>query len=127
MSKYDKLKVQHPEFAYCGEGMVNTPIVFVFNRRLFKEPTQQQLAEYDKSAAIVERHGGYMRILRHEAGGKNAPFTKAEVDAAILAVKRAHPRLEVYTHWNGVGCYSLSVGAREKAKAKRRRSSTTQG
>src|SRR5258706_8601321 len=112
--------IRHPEFQYCSVGH-DVPIVFVFGRDVWMKPSAEQLADYDRREAIVKENGGLMRLQRWETAGKNPSFTKDDVEAAIAVVKSAHPRLDVYTNWNGAGCYSMSIGARHAAALKRNR------
>jgi uncharacterized Fe-S cluster-containing radical SAM superfamily protein len=84
--------------------------VFVFERSRWIKPSAEQIAKYQKSRQIVERLGGTMGKREFEIAGE-APVLSAEEIAEILAaVRRDHPEATVISHWNGEGCYTLSVG-----------------
>lgn len=106
-------KVKDPEFLYAAPAFLAT-IAFVFDREHFKTPTDKQLAKFDAARKIVEAHGGHMNRARHELAGPNKRFSHADVRRFYRLVRAAHPDLDVYTHWNGAGCYSASIGARMK-------------
>lgn len=105
-------KCGHACFSYCAVGA--TPLVFVFNRSRNIEPTEAQLEDYRRRRVIVEANGGYMNKSPYQCAGENPPFSKQEVNEMIAAVFRDNPDLVLDHHWNGLGCYSFSVGARIK-------------
>lgn len=110
----DDRKCSHPEFRYCAIGA--RPFVFVFDRPRFKTPTPKQIAEYQANEKIVKAHGGVMLRSEYELAGENPTLTAQDVHEAVKQVLLDNPDLELVDTWNGIGCYTLSVGCRLKAK-----------
>ena len=44
MNNFENRKCDHPEFCYCAKGV--KPLVFVFNRLLYKTPSAEQIEQY---------------------------------------------------------------------------------
>ena len=107
----------HPLFSYasnngwceCPENLSN-PWVFIFERPRWKKPSKEQVDKYRQNQAIVEALGGYMRIQEYRLGGESPLLAKADVEDILAAVSRDNPTGRIVQHWNGEGCYSMSVG-----------------
>lgn len=110
MMKTLNRKCDHECFSYCSEGA--TPFVFVFARPRYAEPTAAQLEDYRRREAIVKANGGYMTKSEFECAGQNPAFSTEDVKEMYTAVFRDNPDLTLDHHWNGLGCYTFSVGAR---------------
>lgn len=108
-----QMTCDHPDFSYVTTGTLpGRPFVFIFNRRVLRQPTPEQLAEYQANRLIVEAHRGRMLQQEDEIAGKNPSFTTEDVKEAVASVLRSNPNLKFVTTWNGVGFYSLSVAFR---------------
>lgn len=113
-----KVKVVHPEFQRVSYpfdcDLKEFDHIVIFERSEWIKPTPEQVAKYREDEEIVDDHGGVMRLAHWQVGGKNKPFTSAEVDAMIEAVKDQNPDHCVVKSWNGVGGYTLSVAIKGK-------------
>lgn len=107
-------KLDHPFFSYYTKGH-HVPIVFVFNKPMRSEPDPEKIEEYERCKAIVEKHHGYMRQSQYEFTCTEQPrFTEVDVQELIKLVQKKFPRFKLLEHWNGVGCYTLSIGGEGK-------------
>lgn len=110
---YSNRRCSHPEFKWSAlDGAA--PIVFCFDRSRYKEPSDEQLAKYDKSEAIVKSLGGDMRAPRWQIAGENAPFSEVDIAAMKETALSENPDLEFHSQWNGAGCYTFSLGLRDR-------------
>ena len=106
----------HPLFRYAsnnawnGCGNLRNPWVFIFERPRWKKPSSGQVEEYRRNSTIVESLGGYMRKQEWELGGESPLLSKADVEDILSAVARDNPIGRIAQHWNGEGCYTMSVG-----------------
>ena len=98
----------HELFKWCAKGA--NSFVFLFERSRYIPLSPEGLAEYRRRLAIVRANGGHMILEEYQAGGQNQVLTESDVKEMITAVQRDNPDLTVVTHWNGAGCYTLSVG-----------------
>ena len=115
--KFGKFSCPHPLFRYSSPGAWSgspggliRPYVFVFERCRFLTPTAEQLADYRVRSGIVEGLGGHMDKKEWECAGEAPPLSLFDVKKILLSVKKAHPDATVIQHWNGEGCYTMSVG-----------------
>lgn len=115
--EYSELKCNHPLFEWSSAvawsqapNGVQNPHVFVFERKRWITATDDQIAEYRRARSIVESLGGSMNRREFEIAGESAKFSDSEVQEMIAAVTRDNPKAKVIQHWNGAGCYTLSVG-----------------
>jgi hypothetical protein len=92
------------------------PCVFVFERSRCLKPSPEQIAKYQNSRRIVERLGGHMDKMEWEIAGESPPLSAEETVAILAAVCRDNPDAKVISHWNGQGCYTMSVGVDLVAK-----------
>jgi hypothetical protein len=114
---HSDLTVDHPLFAWasgggwneCPEG-VERPCVFCFERPLWIEPTAWQARKYKVAQWIVERLGGHMVGREHEIAGRSQPLSLRDVGEILMAVQASNPTAKIVSHWNGQGCYCMSVG-----------------
>lgn len=114
---YSKPTCSHPLFRYSSESIwhsappgISKPCVFVFERPYWRHATDEQIAEYRRNTEIVEKLGGRMIRQEWEIAGENPPISADEVRAIIEAVRRDNPDCTIIKHWNGEGCYTMSVG-----------------
>jgi len=114
MQSFDHITIDDPEFSYCAAGA--SPMVFVFERPKHKPATPEQIADFRRREKICRANGGTVFGSEYTLGRKNPTFSRTAVERLIKLVKRTYPKLDVYTHWNGEGCYTLSVGARNNPK-----------
>lgn len=106
--------IEHPWFQYVTAGA--SPYTFIFNKPEWSTQDPVALAKWEANDKIVRAHGGRMLEDSYRVGRTHQPpFTEAEVKKLIALVCKHHPKLSIYTHWNGAGCYSLSIGAQEKS------------
>ena len=118
MSKNTLTKTcSHPLFKYASQNswsncsrVVHDPWVFVFDRSLWKTPSREQIDEYRRNKVTVEQLGGYMRRSEYSVAGENPALSKSEVEEILAAVVRDNPTGRIVDHWNGEGCYMMSVG-----------------
>ena len=45
-----------------------------------------------------------------EIAGESQPLSAQDVEDILKAVRSVYPTAKVITHWNGKGCYTMSVG-----------------
>lgn len=86
------------------------PGVFVFERQSLLDPTAEQIAEYRLAKRVVESLDGHMNKQEHEIAGKAERISAQEVNSILRSVRRDNPKAKVISHWNGEGCYTMSVG-----------------
>jgi hypothetical protein len=114
---HSTLPCNHSLFQWSSEGAwsgapegIQNPHIFVFERKKWLTPTDEQIAEYRRAREIVERLGGTMNRREWEIAGKSEVFSASEVQEMLEAVTRDNPKASVIQYWNGAGCYTLSVG-----------------
>ena len=107
----------HPLFRWSSHdlwcalsGTVVNPWVLVFERSMWITPSEEQIADYRRRAAIVKELGGYMGRMEYELAGKHSVLSKDEVEEILAAVVRDNPTARIIDHWNGEGYYTMSVG-----------------
>lgn len=122
--KFSKDSCSHPLFQWASKGGwhqapegLAKPVVFVFERKSWLAPTPEQIAEYRVSRRIVEQLGGSMNKQEHEIAGKAELLSAKDVRDILRAVRRDNPNAKVIDHWNGEGCYTMSVGVDLGGKA----------
>lgn len=103
---------KHPWFQYAARGAC--PITFIFNKPEWSVQDPDARAVWEANNKIVQAHGGRMIEDGYRVGRTHQPpLTLKEVKKLIALVRKHHPKLDIYTHWNGTGCYTLSIGAKE--------------
>lgn len=114
---YSKLKCSHALFRWASDGpwhdaptRLITPCVFVFERSRWATPTQTQLEDYRRRKETVQSLGGIMVQREHEIAGENALLSAYTVRQIRAAVRKEYPKAKIIAHWNGTGCYTMSVG-----------------
>ena len=115
----------HPLFRWASEapgwsaseGIIR-PCVFVFERSRWITPTPQEISRYQKSRRIVEKLGGCMSKREWEIAGEAQKLSHEEVSEILAAVQRDNPDATIIAHWNGEGCYTMSVGVDLAAERK---------
>ncbi len=107
---------KHPLFAYLSTGAwddapqnLDRPCVFVFERSRLIKPTKEQIEKYRADESIVKSHGGLMLRREYEIGGEAPVLSRDEVEGILAAVTRDNPEATIVAHWNGEGCYTMSV------------------
>lgn len=85
------------------------PCVLVFERSAWAHPTDEQMTEYERKRAIVESLDGRMATQPWETAGRNPPLSAEDVAGILLSVQAEYPNARIADHWNGLGCYSMSV------------------
>ena len=115
--EHSNRKCCHPLFQWASEGVWNgapeglrQPCVFVFERPRWRTPTPEAIASYRAAEQTVQHLGGSMNKREWEIAGEAAPLSGAEVQAIVACVEKCNPGATVIQHWNGEGCYSVSVG-----------------
>lgn len=119
----DRIKVNHPFYEDCRDGF-NLPYVFIFIKPERTEINPEMKLEYERREKIVEANGGRMCKSKHDACTTPLPsFQSWEFKDCIKAVEKLR-RFKIVSHWNGVGCWTLSIGCvlrrRKNAKTKRK-------
>lgn len=101
--------VVHPDFDRMFERDIHGFPVCCFSRKVFIEPTTEQLTKFQRKKKAVEKLGGYMYKKSWECAGKNPCFTEQDCEEMIQAVLNAFPDWKIRDTWNSPGTYRLSV------------------
>lgn len=113
----NKRTCSHPDFKYCSVGAY--PFTFVFGRDHRKQPSDEQVAEYERKQKIVEANDGRMRFNLYDLGDEIPAFSLEDVAAMSEAVRRANFDLKIEAAWNGAGSRSFSVGCIYRGDSKK--------